>query len=53
MAILKWKDSYSVGIKSLDQQHRRLLELINKLSGIDPETKDKKKIFSVLNALAE
>ena len=26
-----WKDEYSVGIKSLDDDHRKLLNLINKL----------------------
>ncbi len=27
----KWKDEYSVGIESIDQQHRKLLNLINLL----------------------
>ena len=53
MAILEWKDSYSVGIKSLDHQHRRLLDLINELSVIDPKTADAKKVFTALNGLAE
>ena len=28
---VEWKDSYSVGIDSIDQQHRKLLNLINQL----------------------
>jgi hemerythrin len=28
---VEWKDEYSVGIDSIDQQHRRLLNLINQL----------------------
>jgi hemerythrin-like metal-binding protein len=28
---LEWKDEYSVGIESIDQQHRRLVNLINQL----------------------
>jgi hemerythrin len=28
---VEWKDSYSVGIDSIDQQHQRLLNLINQL----------------------
>ena len=28
---LEWKDEYSVGIDSIDQQHRRLVNLINQL----------------------
>ena len=27
----KWKDGYSVGIDSIDQQHKKLLQLINQL----------------------
>ncbi len=29
---VEWKDEYSVGIDSIDQQHRRLVNLINRLS---------------------
>ena len=28
---LEWKDEYSVGIESIDQQHRKLVNLINQL----------------------
>jgi len=28
---VEWKDSYSVGIESIDQQHKKLLNLINQL----------------------
>ena len=51
MAMLAWKESYSVGIKTLDDQHKRLLELVNQLSVLNPGAPDKKEIFSVLNAL--
>ena len=30
-SFLEWKDEYSVGIESIDQQHRRLVNLINQL----------------------
>lgn len=29
--MLKWEEKYSVGIKSIDQQHNQIFELINKL----------------------
>lgn len=31
MDIAKWDDSYSVGLKEIDDQHKRLFDLINKL----------------------
>lgn len=31
MEKVKWKDSYSVGIKEIDTQHKNLFELLNKL----------------------
>lgn len=31
MDIIKWRDSYETGIKSMDTQHHNLIELINKL----------------------
>jgi hemerythrin len=31
MALLQWKDQYSVGIEAVDHEHRELIDLINKL----------------------
>ena len=31
MALLQWKDEYSVGIAAVDHEHRELIELINRL----------------------
>src|SRR5262245_39777776 len=31
MALLKWKDHYSVGIEAVDHEHKELIELINRL----------------------
>ncbi|GBE58468.1 bacteriohemerythrin [bacterium BMS3Abin01] len=33
MAFLEWDEKYSVGIEEIDQQHKRLFDLINKLYG--------------------
>lgn len=31
MALLRWKDQYSVGIEAVDHEHRELIDLINQL----------------------
>lgn len=31
MALLQWKDSYSVGIAAVDHEHREMIDLINRL----------------------
>lgn len=31
MDIIKWRESYETGISSMDMQHKKLIELINKL----------------------
>lgn len=33
MALMVWKDAYSVGNELLDNQHKRLIELANELNG--------------------
>jgi hemerythrin len=32
MSFLEWKDSYNIGIKEIDNQHRGMFDLISKLS---------------------
>jgi hemerythrin len=31
MALIEWKDSYSVGVEAVDHEHRELIDLINQL----------------------
>ncbi len=31
MAIFKWRESYETGVSTMDEQHQKLIELINKL----------------------
>lgn len=31
MALIEWKDHYSVGIEAVDHEHRELIELINRV----------------------
>lgn len=50
MSVLEWKESYSVGIKKIDQQHKKLLEIMNELSELDTEEKE---FFVILNSMIE
>jgi hemerythrin len=53
MASMMWHESYSVGVKILDQQHKGLMDLVNQLSDLDPNVVSKGEIFSTLNALVK
>jgi hemerythrin-like metal-binding protein len=33
MALLQWKDRYSLGIEAIDHEHKGLIDLINRLHG--------------------
>lgn len=39
MPIINWKQDYSVGVEKLDEQHQRLINLINKLFTLYTEKK--------------
>ncbi len=48
---IEWRDSYSVGIKELDSQHRQLLELINEISKADDTGTPIASCFAILNSM--
>ncbi len=50
MTTLEWKEDYSVGVREIDEQHARLLQMINDLYVEIPE-KDQKGCFEHLNRL--
>ena len=45
MATIEWKPVYSVGVEQLDEQHQKLLQMINDLSPENPD-EDEIKPFS-------
>ena len=49
MPLIKWRDSYSVGIEQFDNEHRKLVELINRMFVI---VRDKDDISAVSDAVA-
>ena len=52
MALLNWSDSYSVGVKDIDLQHKKLIDLINSLHDGMKQGKGKEILGTVLNELA-
>ena len=51
MALLDWSDEYSVKIKSIDQQHSKLVDLINQLHSAMKDGKGKDVIGKVISEL--
>ena len=48
MALIKWRDSYSVGVDKFDQEHMLLVELINEMFII---VRDKGDVSTLANAV--
>jgi hemerythrin-like metal-binding protein len=53
MAFMDWKNDYSVGIREMDQQHRKLLEIINHLHDAMKSGNDRAQLLSVMNELID
>ncbi len=48
MPLIKWRDSYSVGVEQFDNEHRKLVELINRMFVI---VRDKDDVSAVSDAV--
>lgn len=53
MALINWNESYSVKIKEIDSQHKKLVDLINQLHDKMKEGKGKDAVGSVLDELVK
>jgi hemerythrin len=51
MLPIQWRESYSVGVPALDNQHRRLLEIINELAHVVTTGGQSDIFFAALDAL--
>jgi hemerythrin-like metal-binding protein len=53
MDIIKWRESYTTGITSLDRQHQKLIGLINKLYKVIIKEDSSDSVEEVLSKLIE
>lgn len=53
MPIVKWRDSYSVGVKKFDDVHKVLLELINEMFVIVRDSQDVANLDVTVNKLIQ
>lgn len=51
--LVKWKDEYSVGVDEIDNQHKKLLEMLNSLFQAIVEKKSKEGISKVLEEMVD
>lgn len=51
MALFKWNDNYSVGIKVFDDDHKKLIEFLNKMFDLLVQNRPKEEIKPVLDGL--
>ncbi|MBI5637704.1 MAG: hemerythrin family protein [Nitrospinae bacterium] len=53
MAFIPWEEKYSVGIKSIDDQHKKLFGMVNELSEAIPQGKGKEITGKILDELVK
>lgn len=53
MPFLEWKDTYTIGVKEIDNQHRGLFDIISKLFNTRLYEPDGKYFFLTLNKFVE
>lgn len=53
MAFINWTDKYSVGIKDIDNQHLKLVEILNELHEAMKAGKGKDIIYSTIGKLVD
>jgi len=53
MKTLEWKDKYSVGVELIDDQHKKMVAVINQLIEVISSAPDKEKIAEIIKQLVE
>ena len=53
MSIVNWNDAYSVDIQEIDEQHKRLIDIMNELYAALASTSSRSHIGAILDKLME
>lgn len=53
MALINWDDSFSVGVKRIDDQHQKLVSMINELSDAMRQGKGKDVLGKIVTGLVD
>ena len=51
MSLIEWRDEFSVGVASVDLEHRDLIDLINDLHGVMGEGATQEQVISALGEI--
>jgi len=47
MSVIKWRESFNIGVDQFDQEHRKILELINRMFEAIRDKKDKESVVQI------
>lgn len=53
MDIINWRDEFSVGVKEMDDQHKKLIAMVNKLISEQTNLTDQKTIADLLTEMTD
>ncbi|MFC1821028.1 bacteriohemerythrin [Thermodesulfobacteriota bacterium] len=53
MSSIKWRKEFSVEIKELDKQHKKIIKILNRMIALDKKGKNEKEIGKILDNLHE
>lgn len=53
MALIEWQKDYSVGVKELDEQHKKMFNIINIFYELMKKGQDKENLKGILNELVD
>ena len=53
MAVIRWRDTYDTGVKAVDLEHRKLVELIEAMHTSIRDNEPKETVEQVINEIVE